>query len=60
MMSDKIINHLISKYLFAPGIFPHLIEQNVATREKKGTKEGIRYVKKYINKLKLNYDKIYV
>lgn len=60
MMSDKIINHLISKYVFAPGIFPHLIEQNVATREKKGTKEGIRYVKKYINKLKLNYDKVYV
>ena len=60
IMSDKVINHLISKYVLAPGIYPHLIPQNVATREGKGTKEGIRYVKKYINKLKLNYDKVYV
>lgn len=60
IMSDKIINHLISKYVLSPGITPHLIAQNVATRVGKGTKEGIRYVKKYINKLKLNYDKVYV
>ncbi len=60
IMSDKVVNHLISNYVLAPGIFPHLIEQNVATRENKGTKEGIRYVKKYINKLKMNHDKVYV
>lgn len=60
IMSDKVVNHLISKYVLAPGIYPHLIPQNVATREGKGTKEGIRYLKMYINKLKLNYDKVYV
>lgn len=60
IMSDKVVNHLISKYILAPGIIPHLIPQNVATREGKGTKEGIRYLKMYINKLKLNYDKVYV
>lgn len=60
IMSDKIINHLVSKYVLQPGIYPHLIPQNVATRENKGTKEGIRYVKQYINKLKINNDKIYV
>lgn len=60
IMSDKIINHLVSKYVLAPCIYPHLIEQNVATRENKGTKEGINYVKKYLNKLKINHDKIYV
>lgn len=60
IMSDKVINHLVSKYVLAPGIYPHLIPQNVATREGKGTKEGIRYLKMYINKLKLNYDKVYV
>lgn len=59
IMSDKVVNHLISKYVLQPGIYPHLIPQNVATRENKGTKEGIRYVKMYINKLKLNYDKVY-
>ena len=60
IMSDKVINHLISKYVLDEGISPHLIPQNVATRKNKGTKEGLRYVKKYINKLKFNYDKIYV
>ena len=60
IMSDKVVNHLISKYVLSPGITPHLLPQNVATRPNKGTKEGIRYVKMYINKLKLNYDKVYV
>ena len=57
IMSDKIVNHLVSHYILDPGITPHLIPQNVATRKNMGTKEGIRYVKKYINKLKLNHDK---
>ena len=60
IMSDKIINHLVSHYVLDPGITPHLIPQNVATRKNMGTKEGIRLVKKYINKLKINHDKIYV
>lgn len=60
IMSDKIVNHLVSHYVLELGITPHLIPQNVATRKGMGTKEGIRYVKKYINKLKLNYDKVYV
>jgi len=59
-MSDKVVNHLVSNYVLAPGIFPHLIPQNVATRKGKGTKEGLRYVKQYINKLKLNNEKVYV
>lgn len=60
IMSDKVVNHLVSNYVLAPGIFPCLIAQNVATRKGKGTKEGLRYVKMYINKLKLNHDKVYV
>lgn len=60
IMSDKVVNHIVSHYVLDPGITPHLIPQNVATRKGMGSKEGIRYVKKYINKLKLNYDKVYV
>lgn len=60
IMSDKVVNHVVSHFVLDPGITPHLIPQNVATRKGMGTKEGIRYVKKYINKLKLNYDKVYV
>ena len=59
-MSDKIINHLISVYVLAKLIYPKLINTNVATRPKMGTKMGIYYTKKYINKLKINNDNIYV
>lgn len=58
-MNDKIVNHLISKYVLAPTLLPKLIEMNVATRKDKGTKMGIYYTKKYINKLKQNNDKVY-
>lgn len=58
-MSDKIINHLISKFVLFPLIEPRLIDVNVATRQEKGSKAAILYMKKYINKLKINNDKIY-
>ena len=59
-MNDKIINHVVSRYALFPLIEPLLIHQNVATRVNKGAKLGLSYVKKYINKLKMKYDKIYV
>ena len=59
-MTDKIINHLVSKYVLFRVIEPRLIPTNVATRKDKGSKTALMYLKKYINKLKLNYDKIYV
>ncbi len=59
-MTDKIINHLVSKYILFPVIDPKLLPMNVATRKNKGTKLGIFYIKKYINSLKINYEKIYV
>ena len=49
---DKLINHLVSKY-FLVNIFENsLINENVATRLNKGTKEGINLTKKYLNKIK--------
>lgn len=60
LMYDKIVNHLISKYVLIPTLSRKLIEQNVATRTGKGSKEGIRYMKKYINSIKENYDNIYI
>lgn len=58
-MCDKIVNHLVSKYILFPIIEPRLIDMNVATRPNKGTKMAIYYMKKYINKLKINNDKVY-
>lgn len=59
-MKDKIVNHLISKYILIPTLSPKLIDMNVATRKGMGTKMGIYYTKKYINKMKMNYDDFYV
>ncbi len=58
-MSDKIINHLLSKYVLFPLIDFRLIPTNVATRVGKGSFEAITYMKRYINSLKVNCDKIY-
>lgn len=58
-LSDKIINHVISKYVLNPAISPRLIDTNVATRKNKGTSKAVYYIKKYINSLKVNNDKIY-
>lgn len=59
-IKDKIVNHLVSKYVLLPTLSPKLIDMNVATRKDKGTKAAIFYMKKYINYLKYHHDKIYV
>lgn len=59
-MVDKVINHLISKYVLFPLIEPKLINTNVATRKDKGTKAAIKYIMQYVNKLKDQNKKIYV
>jgi len=57
---DKVINHLISRYILLPVIDPLLIKENIATRENKGLKMGMYYTKKYINELKTKYDNFYI
>jgi len=59
-ISDKIVNHLISEKILLPILEPKLVPFNVATRKGMGVSKGIFYVKKYINKLKINYDEFYV
>lgn len=59
-MPDKIVNHLVSTYFLFPLIDPLLLPMNVATRPLMGSSKGIYYVKKYINKMKENHEKIYV
>ncbi len=59
-LTDKIINHLISEEVLLPLIEPKLIDTNVATRRGKGTSFGIKYLKKYINKIKVNNPNFYI
>lgn len=60
VISDKIVNHLVSKYVLFPILEAKLIPMNVATREGMGTKMGIFYVKKYMNYLKQKSERFYV
>ena len=59
-MYDKIINHLVSYYILKPVILPCLIDQNVATREDKGTDYGIKLMKKYLNQIKFESNQFYI
>ena len=59
-LSDKIVNHLISKYILQPTILPILISSNVATRKNKGSHAALNYFKYYVNKLKKHSSKIYI
>ncbi len=59
-LSDKIVNHLVSKYVLQPIIFPMLISSNVATRKEKGSRSAIDYFKYYVNFLKKKGDYVYV
>lgn len=60
IISDKIVNHLLSNEMLLPMIDPRLIPMNVATRKDKGLKLGLYYTRKYINSIKLKYDNFYI
>ena len=53
-ITDKIINHLVSKYFLVDVFEPMLLENNIAMRISKGTHAGIKRVKEW---LKRNIDK---
>lgn len=50
-INDKIINHLVAKYILFPALEPCLIDGNVATRKCKGSKYSFDNIKKYMNHL---------
>ncbi len=58
-INDKIVNHLISKYILIPSLEKSLIDTNVATRVNKGSEYALNKIKKYLNKLKFK-NSVYV
>ena len=42
-MFDKMVNHLVARYILFPAIMPCLIDTNVASRVNKGTNAGLKY-----------------
>ena len=58
-ITDKIINHYITRYILMPKLKRCLDDRNVATRKNLGRDYGIRLVKKYLEYYKI-MDNCYV
>ena len=59
-MHDKVINHLVSRFILYPAILPCLIDANVASRKNMGTKRGIELFREFHKICKIKYNKYYV
>ena len=59
-IQDKIINHLVARYILYPALLPCLIDTNVASRKNMGTKAGIEYEQKFIRKCNIRFKKYYI
>ncbi len=59
-MVDKVVNHLVSRYILYPALLPCLIDTNVASRANLGTKAGLDVAKEFHRKCKVKYGKYYI
>lgn len=59
-MFDKIVNHLVARYILYPAILPCLLDCNVASRKGLGTKAGLNYFYKYNQMCSIKYKKYYI
>ena len=50
-INDKIVNHLVSKYILLPSIEPCCIDTNVATRKNKGSEYAFKKFYQYIRQI---------
>ncbi len=48
---DKIVNHMVSKYILLPSIDKCLIDTNVATRIGRGSGYAFEYFRKYVQRI---------
>ena len=59
-MYDKVINHLVSRYILYPAILPCLIDSNCASRPNKGTSYALKLYKKYNKMMNIKYSNYYI
>ncbi len=59
-MFDKIVNHLVARYILYPAILPCLLDYNVASRKGLGTKAGLQYFYNYNRICDIKYEKYYI
>ncbi len=58
-MFDKIINHLISRYILYPAILPCLLDVNVASRKNLGTRKGLELSQEFHRLCRIQYKENY-
>ncbi|MBQ9267060.1 MAG: hypothetical protein IJ217_02095 [Clostridia bacterium] len=59
-IEDKIVNHLVTKYILYPSLLPCLSDANVASRKRMGTNKGIALANMYRRKCKIKYKNFYI
>ena len=59
-MQDKIINHLVSRFILYPAVLPCLLDFNVASRKNMGMKKGIELYKDARNYYNSRYKEYYI
>lgn len=59
-MQDKVINHLVARYILYPAILPCLLDFNVASRKNMGMSYGLKLYKKYRNYYSIRYGTYYI
>ena len=59
-MQDKVVNHLVARYILYPVLLPCLLDINVASRKNMGTEKGLYYYREFFRKSKIKYKNFYV
>lgn len=57
---DKIVNHLVARFILYPALLPCLLDVNVASRKQLGTSAGINIFKNYKRVCDVKYGKYYI
>ena len=59
-VQDKIINHLVSRFILYPALLPCLLDVNVASRKNMGTHKGLELANTFHKKCKIKYKSYYI
>ena len=59
-ISDKLVNHIVSKYILQEALLSKLIDTNVSTRVGRGSRYALNKFQYYINKLIYTKKEIYI
>ena len=59
-IQDKIINHLVSRYILYPALMPCLLDVNVASRKNKGSTLGLYLASSYRKICNIKYNNFYI